>query len=71
MPCLQHRSNVFAPASASFSTAMICSPVDLLRTLSPPSMLYSSGVLYFPVLLFYWVRSNGARFPDGPVPYLT
>src|SRR6267143_4886870 len=28
MPCLRHRSSTFAPASASFRTAMICSSVN-------------------------------------------
>ena len=32
-------------------------PVYLFLTTSPPSMLYSSGVLNFTVLLFYVVRS--------------
>src|SRR3954470_22895699 len=35
MPCLRARSAVFAPASCSRSTAMICSSVNLLRFISP------------------------------------
>src|ERR1700760_2516356 len=35
MPCFRARSAVFAPASCSFSTAMICSSVNLARFICP------------------------------------
>src|SRR5665213_1192488 len=35
MPCLRARSAVFAPASCSRRTAMICSSVNLIRFISP------------------------------------
>ena len=37
---------------------MICSSVYLFLTTSPPSILYSSGVLYLPVLLFQGGKVN-------------
>jgi len=36
MPCLRARSAVFAPASCSRKTAMICSSVNLIRLIVRP-----------------------------------
>src|SRR4051812_801839 len=35
IPCLRARSAVFAPASCSFNTAIICSSVNLARFICP------------------------------------
>ena len=37
IPCLRARSAIFAPASCLRGTAMICSSVNLTRSLSVPS----------------------------------
>src|SRR5690625_4533706 len=37
MPCLRHKSLVWAPASDSARMAMICSSVNLLFLMTPPS----------------------------------
>src|SRR5688572_11371365 len=42
MPCLRHRSSTFAPASASFSTAMICSSLNRFFFTSAPFRLADS-----------------------------
>lgn len=38
MPCLRARSAVFAPASCSLSTPMICSSVNRARFINPSSL---------------------------------
>src|SRR5437879_5162847 len=49
MPCLRHRSATFMPASASFSTPIICSSVNrdffMTRFLLRPCHLLYSGIL--------------------------
>jgi hypothetical protein len=45
MPCLRARSAVFAPASCSRNTAMICSSVNLIRFIVRP--LSGPGLVWF------------------------
>lgn len=52
MPCLRHRSAVPSPAFCSFKIAMICSSLNLLRFMHPPSVAADSTKI--------WRRSRGS-----------
>jgi hypothetical protein len=58
-PDLRHTSAVFAPASCSRSTAMICSSVDLVRFIVRP---LSAAGLYLNLEEFYGLRSSAMRW---------
>src|SRR5918994_2024911 len=55
MPCLRHRSSTFAPASASFRTAMICSSLNRFFFTSASTF---SGGLYLGTVLFQGSTSD-------------